>query len=70
MRVEGHVEAGGGSEADGRAMAEVMAKELALKGIDPKAISVVGLGATRPLADAAADPTDNRRVEIYLLPPG
>ena len=69
VRVEGHVEAGGGSEADSRAMAEGLAKELALEGVDPKAISVIGLGAKRPLANPD-DPTDNRRVEIYLLPPG
>ncbi len=68
VRVEGHVEAGGGSEADSRTMAEVLAKELVLKGIDPKAISIVAQGAKRPLANFA-DPTDNRRVEIYLLPP-
>lgn len=68
VRVEGHVEAGGGSEADSRAMAEGLAKELVLKGIDPKAISIVAQGARRPLANLA-DPTDSRRVEIYLLPP-
>ncbi|MDO9368835.1 MAG: TIR domain-containing protein [Sphingopyxis sp.] len=69
VRVEGHVEAGGGSAADSRAMAEVLAKELVLEGVDPKAISIIGLGAKRPLANPD-DPSDNRRVEIYLLPPG
>ncbi|MDO9363795.1 MAG: TIR domain-containing protein [Sphingopyxis sp.] len=69
VRVEGHVEAGGGSEADSRAMAEVLAKELVLEGVDPEAISIVGQGSKRPLANLD-DPTDNRRVEIYLLPPG
>jgi outer membrane protein OmpA-like peptidoglycan-associated protein len=69
VRIEGHVEAGGGSEADSRTMAEGLAKELVLKGVDPQAISIVGQGAKHPLANAD-DPTDNRRVEIYLLPPG
>jgi outer membrane protein OmpA-like peptidoglycan-associated protein len=70
VRVEGHVEAGGGTQADSAAMADAIAKELVLKGIDPKAITRAGHGDTKPLAGLTADAKDNRRVEVYLMPPG
>lgn len=70
VRVEGHVEAGGGTAADSAAMADVVAKELVLKGIDPKAIARDGLGDAKPLAGASPDAKENRRVEVYLMPPG
>lgn len=70
VRVEGHVERGGGTVADSAAMADVVAKELVLKGIDPKAIARTGRGDAQPLAGTAADAKDNRRVEVYLMPPG
>lgn len=69
VRVEGHVERGGGTEADSAAMADVVAKELALKGIDPKASVRTAQGDAKPLAGMAADAKDNRRVEVYLMPP-
>lgn len=53
VRVEAHGEAG-----EGRQMAETVAAELKLRGIDPKAISTI-----------AASADENRRVEIFLLPP-
>lgn len=70
VRVEGHVERGGGTVADSAAMADVVAKELVLKGIDPKAIARRGQGDARPLSGVAAEAKDNRRVEVYLMPPG
>ncbi|WP_179102116.1 TIR domain-containing protein [Sphingopyxis sp. KK2] len=70
VRVEGHVEAGGGTQADSTAMADAIAKELVLKGIDPKAIARAGQGDAKPLAGTAADAKENRRVEVYLMPPG
>ena len=70
VRVVGHVESGGGTQADSAAMAEAVAKELALKGVDDKAISRSGRGDTKPLSGAAADAKENRRVEVYLMPPG
>lgn len=70
VRVEGHVERGGGTGADSAAMADVVARELVLKGIDPRAIARAGHGDAEPLAGAAADAKDNRRVEVYLMPPG
>lgn len=70
VRVEGHVEAGGGTVADSAAMADGIAKELVLKGIDPKAIARTGQGDAKPLAGTAAGAKENRRVEVYLMPPG
>ena len=70
LRVEGHVEAGGGTVADSAAMADGIAKELVLKGIDPKAIARTGQGDAKPLAGTAAGAKENRRVEVYLMPPG
>lgn len=69
LRVEGHIERGGGTEADSAAMADVVAKELALKGIDPKSIVRTAQGDAKPLAGMAVDAKDNRRVEVYLMPP-
>lgn len=70
VRVEGHVEMGGGTKADSAAMADAIAKELVLKGIDPEAIVRSGQGDAKPLAGAAVDAKQNRRVEVYLMPPG
>ncbi|WP_411338783.1 TIR domain-containing protein [Sphingopyxis sp. J-6] len=68
VRVEGHVESGGGSPADSQRMADVVANELRARGVDPKAIRARGFGASRPLAGTPAEAIANRRVEIYLDP--
>lgn len=68
VRVEGHVESGGGTLADSRRMADIVANELRARGIDPKAIATAGYGDARPLAGRAVDAIANRRVEIYLDP--
>ncbi|MBL0914882.1 MAG: TIR domain-containing protein [Sphingopyxis sp.] len=56
VRVEGH-----GDTGEGTRMAETVAAELLLRGIDPKAVSTVGKSKSTG---------DDRRVEVYLLPPG
>ncbi|ALJ14360.1 TIR domain-containing protein [Sphingopyxis macrogoltabida] len=68
VRVEGHVESGGGTLADSQRMADIVANELRARGVDPKAIRARGVGTSRPLAGTPVEAIANRRVEIYLDP--
>lgn len=56
VRVEGY-----GAAGESTRMAETVAAELRLRGIDPKAISLAG---------ETVRSGEGRRVEVYLLPPG
>lgn len=80
--VEGHTDSMplssrlAGQVADNRTLslmrAEAVADLLEKAGVDRNRISSVGYGGTRPIApnDTAAGRSENRRVEIRLLPPG
>ncbi len=71
VRVEGHTDSTGGKTANEELSlrrADAVKRVLTSRGVQEKQILVLGLGATRPVADngTAAGRAKNRRVELHI----
>jgi outer membrane protein OmpA-like peptidoglycan-associated protein len=71
IEIEGHTDAEGTDERNQRLSdrrAHAVADFLARNGVDPKRLSTIGYGATRPIADnsTAAGRAKNRRIEFNV----